>query len=59
MESFGDTHDMTHNKEFVRNLQNWLEGDIKAGEYDDSGYSEQPDWDREQYVFFLSLPEYH
>lgn len=48
IESFGDAHDMNHNKEFVRNLQSWLEGDIRAGEYDDSGYSEQPDWDREQ-----------
>jgi len=59
IDSFGDSHDIVNNKEFVRNLQNWLEGDIKASEYDDSGYSEQPDWDREQCVVYLLSSEYH
>ncbi|KAF8201642.1 hypothetical protein BJ912DRAFT_946014, partial [Pholiota molesta] len=46
MESFGDLQDIHLGKDGVVNLQTWLEADgAKDKEYDDSGYSEQREWD--------------
>ncbi|KAF9483876.1 hypothetical protein BDN70DRAFT_245050 [Pholiota conissans] len=48
MESFGDLQDIQKGKEWIVNLQTWLEADgAKDKEYDDSGYSEQPEWEPE------------
>ncbi|KAF8969948.1 RAM signaling pathway protein-domain-containing protein [Flammula alnicola] len=49
IESFGDLQDVNNAKDWIRNLQTWLEVDgSKDKEYDDSGYSEQPDWEPER-----------
>lgn len=51
MESFGDLQDIHLGKDGIVNLQTWLEADgAKDKEYDDSGYSEQPEWEPERYV---------
>jgi hypothetical protein len=39
------TSDVNKGKEWIRNLQNWMETNSPTSqEYDDSGYSEQPRW---------------
>jgi len=38
-------------KEWIRNLQNWIEiNSSTSQEYDDSGYSEQPSWGNDLYA---------
>lgn len=45
MESFGDAGDVKNGKEWVQNLQNWLEAEnLKEQDFEDSGYGEQPAW---------------
>ncbi|KAF8163186.1 RAM signaling pathway protein-domain-containing protein [Crassisporium funariophilum] len=45
IDSFGKVDDC---KEWIQKFQNWLESETTTGqEYDDSGYSEQPNWDNE------------
>ena len=45
IDSFSGTSDVNKGKEWIRNLQNWMETNSPTSqEYDDSGYSEQPRW---------------
>ncbi|KAF8797917.1 hypothetical protein BYT27DRAFT_7203603 [Phlegmacium glaucopus] len=45
IESCGGMSDINKSKEWIRNLQNWIEiNSSTSQEYDDSGYSEQPRW---------------
>ena len=51
MEQLGEFQSLHNGKEWILKLQNWLEADgAKDKEYDDSGYSEQPEWEPERYV---------
>lgn len=45
IDSGSATSDVNKSKEWIRNLQNWMENNSSTSqEYDDSGYSEQPRW---------------
>lgn len=56
MEQLGEFQDLHKGKEWIIKLQNWLEVDgAKDKEYDDSGYSEQPEWEPDRYVQASSL----
>ena len=44
LETFGDSRDINNGKEWVRNLQTWMDAEISRNkEFEDSGYSEQVD----------------
>ncbi|KDR81495.1 hypothetical protein GALMADRAFT_239473 [Galerina marginata CBS 339.88] len=46
IQSLRDVKDTTSRKDWIRSLFNWMEVDASKGrEYDDSGYSEQQDWE--------------
>ncbi|CAA7267886.1 unnamed protein product [Cyclocybe aegerita] len=50
LESFGDLPDLKNGKDWIRKLQNWLDGEGSKGrdDYDDSGYGEQPERENER-----------
>jgi len=49
LEACGDAQDFESGKEWVRNLQVWMDAELSKGkEFEDSGYSEQPDLINEQ-----------
>ena len=51
IDSYGDTSDANKGKQWIRNLQNWIEMNTSTSqEYDDSGYSEQPRWGNDSYA---------
>jgi hypothetical protein len=61
MESFGNVADVQYGKEWVQNLQNWLESEnVKEQDFEDSGYGEQPAWQPKRcvsvrYYYFSTL----
>ena len=51
VDSFGDIPDMSNGRVWIRKLQAWLEMEGPTSrDFDDSGYSEQPEWDNEKYA---------
>lgn len=46
-----DISDVNKSKEWIRNLQNWIEiHSSTSQEHDDSGYGEQPHWGNDSYA---------
>lgn len=55
LESWKDCQDIKNGKEWVHNLRSWMEAELLKGrEFDDSGYSEQPDWGDEELVISVA-----
>ncbi|KAJ3516723.1 hypothetical protein NLJ89_g948 [Agrocybe chaxingu] len=50
LESFGDLPDLKNGQDWIRKLQNWLDGEGSKGrdDYDDSGYGERPELENER-----------
>jgi hypothetical protein len=53
IDSCGGISNVDNGKEWIRNLQNWIETNSSSQEYDDSGYSEQPRWGNDSYASIL------